>query len=159
VKEAGAITLMGGPLIINDVGFVGVMGWYDYSFAPEYLNLPKEAYRVKAFGLRRLEDAKYINLPSSDEEFLEWNLELLEEFIERIRDDTSILVLVTHFAPFRGSLRYTGNPEIDYFAAYMGSKKLGALALKLDVNLIIHGQYPQERGILGERDKNCKCGV
>jgi predicted MPP superfamily phosphohydrolase len=52
VEELGFIPLMEGPFILDGVAFVGSMRWYDYSFAPEWLNLPLEAYRAKAFGLQ-----------------------------------------------------------------------------------------------------------
>ncbi|CAB48940.1 metallophosphoesterase family protein [Pyrococcus abyssi] len=139
VKRAGAIPLMEGPLILEEIGIVGVPGWYDYSLAPGYLNMTKDEYEIKAFGFRRLEDADYIKSSLSDEELVRWNLNLLEKFISEIRESVNDVILALHFAPFKDSLKYTGNPEIDYFSAYMGSQRFGEFALRHNIGLIVHG--------------------
>ncbi len=40
VEKLGYIALMKRPYVFANVVFVGSIGWYDYSFAPDYLNLP-----------------------------------------------------------------------------------------------------------------------
>ena len=51
VEELGCIALMKNPYIVNGIGFVGSIAWYDYSFAPEWLGLSIEDFRAKSFGL------------------------------------------------------------------------------------------------------------
>jgi len=51
VEELGCIALMKNHYIVNGIGFVGSIAWYDYSFAPEWLGLSIEDFRAKSFGL------------------------------------------------------------------------------------------------------------
>ena len=47
VKGLGCAALMERPYIVDRVGFVGSIAWYDYSFAPEWLGLSLEDLELR----------------------------------------------------------------------------------------------------------------
>src|SRR6185503_10831288 len=46
-REMGWHWLQGEPLIFDDIGLVGSVGWYDYSFAQQNLGIPSRFYQAK----------------------------------------------------------------------------------------------------------------
>jgi len=125
VEELGCIALMRRPIALGSTGFVGSMGWYDYSYAPTWLGLPLEAFREKAFGLYIWADRDYVRLPMSDEEFATLLASELERSIESIEKDVETIVAVLHHVPFRELVHYRLEPSWDYFSTFMGSQALG----------------------------------
>lgn len=140
VERLGCVALMDKPFILGEVGFVGSIGWYDYSFAPEWLNLPIESYREKAFGLSVWADREFVRLPLSDEEFTLMLLENFEEHIKEIYDSVDRIV-VLHHVPFRELVHYRLVPEWDYFSAFMGSESFGYVIKKYKskIRLVLYG--------------------
>jgi len=63
VEKLGCVALMKGSFILNSIGFVGSIGWYDYSFAPNWLGLSLEDFRAKSYSLQVWADENYIKLP------------------------------------------------------------------------------------------------
>ncbi len=147
VEELGCIALMRGPFVLGDVGFVGSVGWYDYSFAPDYLGLTPEDFRAKAFGLSVWADRDYVKLPVSDEEFTLMLLRKFEEQIKEVYDSVDKIVVVLHHLPFRKLVKYRLRPEWDYFSAFMGSENFGYVIRKYSskVKLVLFGH--QHNGV------------
>lgn len=140
VENIGCIALMKKPFIIDNVGFVGSIGWYDYSFAPQWLNLPLDTYREKAFGLSIWADREFVKLPFSDEEFTITLLERFEEHIREVYSAVEKIVAVMHHVPFRELVHYKLIPEWDYFSTFMGSESFGHVIKKYDkVKLVLYG--------------------
>jgi len=141
VGRLGCIALMKGPYTINDVGFVGSIGWYDYSFAPDWLGLSIEDFRAKSFGLYTWADRDYVKLPFSDEEFTLMLLNKLEEDIKSIYSSVEKIVVVLHHLPFRKLVKYELRHEWDYFSAFMGSEAFGYVIKRYSdkVKLVLHG--------------------
>jgi len=141
VEKLACVALMKRPYIVDGVGFVGSIGWYDYSFAPDYLGLTLEDFKAKAFGLSIWADRDYVKLPMSDEEFTLYLLNKFEEDIKRIYDEVNKMVAVMHHVPFRELVTYKLRPEWDYFSTYMGSESFGYIIKKYNskVKLVLYG--------------------
>ena len=162
-ERLGCIALMKKPYIIDGVGFVGSIGWYDYSFAPEWLNFPLDAYREKSFGLYIWADREFIKLPMSDEDFTLMLLNKFEEDIKSIYSNVEKIVAVLHHLPFRKLVKYRLEPSWDFFSAYMGSENFGYIIKKysdkVELTLFGHQHDGVEtstcRGVEGIRCCNC----
>jgi len=148
VERVGCVALMKGPYVIGDAGFVGSMGWYDYSFAPEWLNLPLEAYREKTYGFQYWADRDYVRLPMSDEEFTLHLLNKFEEDIKKIYGSVNKIVAAFHHLPFRKLVKYRLEPSWDYFSTFMGSEAFGHIIKKYSkVELVLYGHSHDGVGI------------
>ena len=141
VERMGCIALMKRPYILGDVGFVGSIGWYDYSFTPDYLGLRIEDFRAKAFGLYIWADRDYVKLPFSDEEFTLMLLDKLEEHIKSIYNSVDRIVAVLHHLPFKELVKYRLEPSWDYFSTFMGSENFGYLIKRYSskIKLVLYG--------------------
>lgn len=140
------------PIIIEDIGFVGNMGWYDYSFRfqeetnggviiedklVKLKDLPTEIYADKRFRLfdgktKSYEcwaDGDYIILPRSDESYADLLSQKLEFDISQVRDKARKLVAVTHHVPFANMVRINGRDVSNIWCAYSGSEKTGRVLL------------------------------
>ncbi len=140
VERLGCVALMRKPFIIHDVGFVGSMGWYDYSFAPDWLGPGIDDFREKAYGFHIWADREFIKLPFSDEEFTLRLLNTFEDHVKRIFNSVDKIVAVLHHLPFRELVYYKLRPEWDYFSTFMGSEAFGYVIRKYTkVKLVLHG--------------------
>ncbi len=119
------------PLIINNIGFVGSIGWYDYSLGSdrfsteeydrgEYRNLK---WRETYWKLIIFKDNTGEIL--SNKEICKRMQEELEGQINDVKDKVDVIVAVIHTLPFE-DLVYIKN----FFSAYLGSKYLGEIILK-----------------------------
>lgn len=153
VRKLRCTPLMEEPLTLDNVGFVGTIGWYDYSFAPDWLGLSLEDFKAKAFGLSIWADRDYVKLPFTDEEFTSMLLKKLEEDIKRVYDKVDRIVVVMHHVPFREIVTYRLKPEWDYFSTFMGSEAFEYLIERYrdKVKLVLHGHSHD-----GVKEKVCK---
>ncbi|MBI5369193.1 MAG: metallophosphoesterase [Planctomycetes bacterium] len=117
------------PAILDGVGFVGSVGWYDYTLADETLELPAGAsYEAKRCGGGRWNDAAFVRLGKSDREFTDELLARLEEQLTQVEARVERVIAVTHhlaFPEMRAWRRDT--PEYRFFAAYLGSRRFGEM--------------------------------
>ena len=139
VDRAGFHATWKAPCIVGDTAFVASIGWYDYAFAPEYMNLTHEDCRQKRFmgftwqDLRfarwRARGAEASEEPLSDVEVTAMLNEDLAAQLDAARNAPGVrrIVVVTHHLPFREMVRYTREPKWDFFSAFMGSADTGAL--------------------------------
>jgi 3',5'-cyclic AMP phosphodiesterase CpdA len=149
--EHGFVLLDHAPQQLGRVGLVGSIGWYDYSFRDEQLDLPEPFYREKLspaaaryFGRDDLLDAHRGQLTDRAESFAArwmdgWRVELGmsdEAFLERLcnqlaaqlddlagRVDTILAFL--HHLPFAQLVPPNRPPRFAFAAAYLGAEKLG----------------------------------
>ncbi|MBI1969731.1 metallophosphoesterase [Candidatus Woesearchaeota archaeon] len=142
------------PMVVEDVGFVGNIGWYDYSFRMERIarsdieeifvngkpfhELTEEDYAKGVFqiieGMRAdlfvWNDKQYIHWRFTDKEFLEQCLEKLERDIREIEPSVDQICAVIHHIPFEGLVKR--NPsDVGWTVgnAYVGSARIGELLL------------------------------
>ena len=148
IAAAGWHWLPGAPLVREDVAIVGGLGWYDYGFAAESLQIPREFYAVKASPgavlysgqpaelveaarqagspslVARWNDGKFVHLGRPDEAVVERECEQLARSLALLREARSILV-ATHTVPFAELLPPHHGGQWDFARAYLGSPRLG----------------------------------
>ena len=143
------------PVIIGQVGLVGSIGWYDYSFHDRSLGIPEAFYEAKVapgaasyfheheqyqklmeeYGRQltprqlgmftRWMDGKYVKLPMSDREFLQMLTGRLRNQLADVSTRAERIIAFLHHLPFR-KLVPQGRPDkFAFAAAYMGSQLLG----------------------------------
>jgi hypothetical protein len=152
IRSLGWRWLQTDPFVERDLAIVGSVGWYDYSFAPDHLGIPRRFYehklspgaaeRFPEFAhllnpsddiapqarqvLARWNDGKFVKLHRSDEEFLGELLAGLERQLESVRDCAGIVAAV-HHVPFRELRPAFHSSQWDFARAYLGSDRIGRL--------------------------------
>lgn len=155
VRSAGWHWLEGDPVMVDRTAFVGTIGWYDYSFAPEHLAIPHRFYKAKvapgtaaAFSehahllthrddilehhmeiFARWNDGKFVRLGRDDPQFLQERLDELEASLVKVAHADRIIAAVHHL-PFREMLPPPRVPSWDFAWAYLGSPRIGEVLLK-----------------------------
>jgi hypothetical protein len=156
VRRMGWQWLEAEPYVAGDVAIVGSVGWYDYSFAPAYLKIPKRFYEAKVSPgaaerfeefahlfqpsaddippearrvMARWNDGKFVKLRRSDEAFLAERLEVLRAQLEQVADVPTVVAAVHHL-PFAALLPPQRNPQWDFARAFLGSERTGELLLR-----------------------------
>ncbi|MEQ8187792.1 MAG: metallophosphoesterase [Candidatus Eremiobacterota bacterium] len=130
-----------GPFILDKIGFVGNIGWYDYSFKLEELDIPIKYYEEKYLPkVVRWNDRRFIKWNYNDYEFLGLLLDKMEQHIQHIYEHVETIIGVTHHMPFEHMIRKTNYMSWDFARAYLGSKKIGDLYLNYEkIKLAICG--------------------
>ncbi len=139
------------PAVIDGVGFVGNIGWYDHSFRPEGLGIPLRFYRAKVApgaaarmhehrGLvdghddipadsleitTRWMDGVHIRLPFDDETFTRRLAEKLERHLVDVATRAERVIVGMHHLPFEEMVVRTGKPGWDFASNYLGSEVFG----------------------------------
>jgi len=139
------------PRVIGNVGFVGTIGWYDYSFRDQALGIPLRFYEHKVapgyarhdwrFGhlLRTADDISPNGLRANsrwmDGEMIRWTLDdprfnritldRLEAQLAAVEGGVRTIVAVTHHLPFAEMLKRKADPTWGFGNAFMGSVGLG----------------------------------
>ena len=156
--EADFIVLDRAPAVIDGVGLVGSIGWYDYSYRDEDLAIPLEFYQAKVApgaaeyiaehrGLldryraqlseRHFEitahwkDGVHVRMDITDEQFLDYLIERLSEQLAALQADPAVrqVVAFTHHLPFRQLVPQDRPAPLAFAAAYMGSDEIGQALL------------------------------
>ncbi|MGY5854406.1 MAG: metallophosphoesterase [Candidatus Thorarchaeota archaeon] len=124
-KEEGFSHLPDGPYVNEDIAFIGSMGWYDYSFKSEDLNIDDEHYEKKQFQGSYWRDYYCVDWGFSDKdatqllnEKIQYDLNLLPESVNRV-------VFVSHHLPFQALTLYKNKLPWDFFSAFMGATSTG----------------------------------
>lgn len=126
--DCGFRMLDAGPVRISGVGFIGSIGWYDYSFRNPELNVHLEQYKKKELpGVCIWNDVKFIDWDMSDEEFTEKCLRRLTAAYRSIEPQVHTVVAVLHHVPFKEMLYGSSSAAFEFCRAYMGSERLGRL--------------------------------
>jgi predicted phosphodiesterase len=156
VRELGWHWLQSDPLRLDDVAFVGTIGWYDYAFAPADLGIPRRFYEHKISPgaaeripeqyahlfassdeippatreiFARWNDAKFVRVGGrSDEQFLAELLATLRTQLDSLCDVSRVIAAVHHL-PFRELLPPPRNAQWDFAKAFFGSPRIGELLL------------------------------
>ena len=156
------------PLVIGKIGFIGNMGWYDYSFrqlniyTPPHIKLLRKNgnyiswedltcsdYAIKALYadihgkvkmITSWNDRIYIRWRFSDLEFTESCLEKIKGDFNSIEERVEKIVFISHHIHFYEGVIQKKTPEWDFNNAFMGSKAIGDFVKsKHKVSLIIFG--------------------
>jgi 3',5'-cyclic AMP phosphodiesterase CpdA len=140
------------PFVDGDVAIVGSVGWYDYSYAPVGLPVPRRFYEAKVSPgaashlsaykhllgedvtpdaleiVARWNDGKMVKLGRSDAVFLDERLASLRRSLDRVPAQCRIVAGV-HHVPFEELLPPRNSPTWDFARAYLGSSRMGDLLL------------------------------
>lgn len=172
VRAVGWHWLPGAPFVHRDVAIVGSLGWYDYSFAPKYLAVPRRFYEAKISPgaaqaihaypelfenmddlpaqamnvVARWNDGRFVKLPMSDASFCERLLEQFDRDLELVSSARTVVTAI-HHVPFRELLPPLRMPTWDFAQAYLGSPRFGELLRSWNnVSHVVcgHSHFPAE---------------
>lgn len=138
--EAGAEMLDSGPVVIDGIGFVGSLGWFDYSTREHLLDLPTEVYRNGNWeGLRWMDQQRAIWMEGEKRlEAEEVALRLRERLAGHLRRcEARKLVVATHMLAFAGQVHRKEHPGWRFVNAFMGSLAMGEL-IRSDPRVHLH---------------------
>lgn len=147
------------PVLLNGVGLVGSVGWYDYSMRSESLGIPLDFYRTKlspgaakymgdfehlferygeeltdehmSLGVRWM-DGFRVRLGMSDENFLNILLAKLETQLTEMSRRAERILAFIHHLPFSELVPAARPPRFAFAAAYLGSTKIGSLLQRFE---------------------------
>ncbi len=115
--------------IERDVAFVGSMGWYDYSFKREELEIPERNYFEKQWRGAVWRDLYAIDWSYTDQEFTQLLDSKLKYDLETLPSSVSTVIFVSHHLPFRDLTLYKDYLPWDFFSAFMGAESTGEILL------------------------------
>jgi len=119
------------PLVVGDVGLVGTVGWYDYTFREPALDIPMEMYARKILDDGTIwMDAKYIRWKFTDPEFTELTIAKMREHIAIVEPQCEHIVSVFHHLPFENMVLRKASRAWSFANAFMGSVTYGEEMLK-----------------------------
>ena len=145
LRASGFHPLEDEPAIVGDVGLVGSLGWYDYSFRDDALGIALTHYQQKIYpGWERplWRDALRVCWGMSDADVTRWQVERLTKHLARLQGVSSVIALL-HHVPSKQLLAHPRAmlpPLLRFANAFLGS---GALADPLladaRVRLVVSG--------------------
>jgi predicted phosphohydrolase len=97
-----------GPLLLPeaDLGLVGSINWYDYSWTIDSLkaHVPDWEYRLqtKSFTRGRHNDARFVRWPQDDGRFTQQVARILERHVQAALDRVGRIFVITHHPAFQG---------------------------------------------------------
>jgi predicted phosphohydrolase len=166
-RAHGFVPLCQEPLVLGSLGVVGTIGWYDYSFRPQHLDVPLRFYEHKTAPgyaaatepwrflleppndpvppeLLRIgaqwQDVRYVRLGMSDVEFTRDRVERLRTHLAQVRDRVETIVAVLHHLPFREAVIVKPAPGWQFASAFQGAQVFGdLLAAEPKVRLALYG--------------------
>jgi predicted phosphohydrolase len=151
VRALGWQWLQDDPFVRDDLAIVGSVGWYDYSFAVESLQIPLEDYQRGATTRipARWNDSRFVKLHRSDRTFLDDLIAHLRSQLDALRSAREVFVAV-HHVPFREFLPPRRGAQWDFARAYLGSDRIGDLIREFEnVHTVLcgHSHFPVEAEI------------
>jgi Icc-related predicted phosphoesterase len=157
VEALGWQWLQAKPFVAGDMAIVGSIGWYDYSFAVPSLQIPRRFYehgvspgaaaRLPEFShlldgrddlapdamqiVARWNDAKFVRLHRTDEQFLEELMKTMRDQLESVGNAKHVVAAV-HHVPFAQLLPPHRGAQWDFARAYLGSERIGEMIGRFD---------------------------
>ena len=119
------------PVILDEVAFVGSMGWYDYTFRDE-IGIDIEHYRSKTppwSSVPIWSDARYANFQHSDEELTALLVKRLAHHLSQVPKARQVVGVVHHVVtkPLLVHPREMVPKLWRYANAFLGSERFGDL--------------------------------
>lgn len=182
-EKARAHYLPASPLIIGSTAIAGTCGWYDYSFLEPWVKeqVGEEAIASKQHGEMAWSDGFLVAFRDADGRLMKdgevariMEDELASQLSELdAKDEIRDVVVATHHQAFREVVFRTGRLPWEFFAAFMGSERLGEVIRRgQKVRAVVYGHshivgetrigglrvygtalgYPRERRAIGERE-------
>ncbi|MBN2441875.1 MAG: metallophosphoesterase [Spirochaetales bacterium] len=144
------------PYVTGDYGFCGSMGWYDYSFKPENLNISENIYKEKIYEGYTWMDKIYAIFINDEKVISDKDITMLlyKNFIEQYREiskNVKKIITLFHHVPFREMILHRKYPVWNFFATYMGSDCFGDFLIeskKIELVLYGHSHIKQQKKII-----------
>ncbi|MHC4443467.1 MAG: metallophosphoesterase family protein [Planctomycetota bacterium] len=175
-REAGFHPLDLEPLIFEGIGIVGSMGWYDFSYQVDWLNIPLRFYEAKvapgaASRMQRYQhlvedtsdvpdqamkigtrwmDGQFVHLPISDVDFCKRLLQRFKQHLDQTANQCEKIVVGLHHVPFSQLAPINNKPAWAFGRAFMGSKLFGQAMLtqpKIQYAFCAHSHSRQQQKI------------
>jgi len=143
-EECGFHHLGDSALVVDDVGFCGTIGWYDYSYRRDNYRISEKSYMRKTLGGSVWNDVNYARWDGSDPEIARLFERELQEQIDSVRHQVSQIIVATHHLPFQECVMYRDELPWDFFSAFMGSKGLGEICA--NEPLVTHALFGHTHG-------------
>ncbi len=156
-REEGFTVLDHEPVALGEVGLVGSVGWYDYSFRDKSLGIPLPFYAAKVAPgaaayyreeyeqlladhadeldeahwemFSRWMDGRHVRLNMSDEEFVERLARKLSSQLAEVAPRVGRIAAFLHHLPFAELVPANRPTRFAFAAAYMGADRLGQVLL------------------------------
>ena len=117
-----------GPATVGRTGFIGTIGWYDYSFRNQDLNVPLSQYLRKELpGVCIWNDGRFMDWDVTDAEFTEKCLRKLQAAYRSVEPSVHTVVAVMHVLPWADMLYGPASAAFEFSRAYLGSERFGRL--------------------------------
>ncbi|MBM4393057.1 MAG: metallophosphoesterase family protein [Deltaproteobacteria bacterium] len=152
-QEAGVHDLDTGPVVIDGVGFVGTLGWWDLSMRDEALGAPEDAYQRGEFGGLRWMDHVFARFRREGEDmpYAQVAVELRERLRAQLQAvNADRVVGVTHMVQFPSQLAYKSHPGWRFCQGFIGHRSLGEM-LAADERVVLsacgHTHSPSDQQI------------
>ncbi len=127
-KQYGFHYLDQKPFIKGKVGFVGSIGWYDYSFKDKSKPIPPQYYSNKQWpGVVSWNDILYIHLGMNDNAFTQKLNRKLKRHLGLVSKQVHTIVCAVHHVPFRQLLRTNHASTDKFLTAFSGSVQTGTI--------------------------------
>ncbi|MFX1506707.1 MAG: metallophosphoesterase [Promethearchaeota archaeon] len=154
-QEIGFTFLPGNPFTIDQVGFLGSIGWYDYSFRNTKWDTQIDLihYASKRYQGTVWNDVNYGEWEMADIAVCQYLLSTLDQDYNLLLDqDINESILILHHVPFKQFVTYKDDLTWDFFSSFIGSQQFGDWALRhSEIKTIVfgHTHFPQEAKIKG----------
>jgi 3',5'-cyclic AMP phosphodiesterase CpdA len=134
--------LMTGPKVVDDIGFVGTIGWYDYSFRDTELLISDDCYESKQTLTEQWMDGVYTHFnhggrKATDREVTEVFNEDIDSHLARV-EGCKKRIACTHFVPFK-VLQGGMHDRASFFNAFGGNADLGKVLANRFVDVSVSG--------------------
>jgi predicted phosphohydrolase len=117
-----------GPATIGRTGFIGNIGWYDYSFRNKSLNVPLGQYPRKELpGVCIWNDGRFMDWDVTDTEFTDKCLRKLQAAYRSVEPSVHTVVAILHVLPYADMLYGPASAAFEFSRAYLGSERFGRL--------------------------------
>lgn len=175
VEDAGFHYLDKQPYILGNIGFVGNIGWYDYSFRTPHTTIPDDLKLIRKstaqyitweelttldynekilmgetngnlFNITSWNDRLYIHWDFTDEEFSMRCLKKIKQHFEMITPKVERIVFSSHHVHFQEGVITKNKISWDFNTAFVGSRSIGEYILtQKKVDLLLFS-HTHERG-------------
>ena len=128
VRQCGFHYLDQKPFVKNKVGFVGSIGWYDYSFKDPVKPIPLNYYVHKNWpGVVSWNDGLYVHLGMNDSAFTKKVNRKLKRHLALASKQVRTIICAVHHVPFRQLLRTNHTSTDNFLTAFSGSEETGKI--------------------------------
>lgn len=135
-KRNGFSHIPDAPVVVDDYAFIGSIGWYDYSFRRDELNIPIENYEQKEYRGAIWYDLLRLDWGFDDREVTELFNKKIEYDLKTVPEDCEHVIYVSHHLPFQELTIYKNKLPWDFHGAFMGAKSTGQI-IKSDKRVLL----------------------